>query len=141
MKNVLDAFVNLREEVLPVESTTRISGLSVPFDIDASLALRLARKHQGMVLGVSDAEVFKAQRLLLRTEGVYSEPAGATAFAGYRKALANGTIGQTERAVCLVTGSGFKDPLSIHEAASGTESPTVSYTDVLGELHRLASTR
>ncbi|MEO8131429.1 MAG: PLP-dependent lyase/thiolase, partial [Bryobacteraceae bacterium] len=75
---VLDAYLNSRDDVQAVESTTRISGLSVPFDIDASLALSLARKHHAMVLGVSDAEVFEAQRLLLRTEGVYAEPAGAT---------------------------------------------------------------
>jgi threonine synthase len=138
---VLDAFANSREVVWAVESMTRISGLSVPFDIDASLALRLARKHHGMVLGVSDAEVFEAQRLLLRTEGVYAEPAGATAFAGYRKALASAAIDPAERAVCLVTGSGFKDTLSIQEASSGLESPTVSYTNVLSELHRLVDTR
>lgn len=135
---VLDAFENSREDVQAVESTTRISGLSVPFDIDASLALRLARKNLGMVVGVSDADVFEAQRILLRTEGIYTEPAGATAFAGYRQALASGAIEQNARVVCLVTGSGFKDPLSIHEASSGVESPTISYTDVLRELQRLA---
>ena len=138
---VLEAFVNAREEVRAVESATRISGLSVPFDIDASLALGLVRKHHGIVLGVSDAEVFEAQRLLLRNEGVYAEPAGATAFAGYRKALAAGRIDPAERVVCLVTGSGFKDPLSIQEASSGLESPTVSYTNVLSALHRLVGAR
>jgi len=138
---VLDAYVNSRDEVRAVESTTRISGLSVPFDIDATLALGLARKHRGLVLGVSDAEVFEAQRLLLRAEGVYAEPAGATAYAGYRKALASRAISPAESAVCLVTGSGFKDPMSIQEASTGLESPMVSYTDVLSELHRLVKAR
>jgi len=138
---VLDAYLNSRDDVRAMESTTRISGLSVPFDIDAGLALGLARKHYGMVIGVSDAEVFEAQRLLLRTEGVYAEPAGATAFAGFRKALASGAVGAAERAVCLVTGSGFKDPMSIQEASRGLESPTVSYTDVLSELRRLVQAR
>ena len=137
---VLDAFQNSRD-VRVVESVTRISGLSVPFDIDATLALGLARKHQGMVLGVSDAEVFEAQRLLLRTEGVYAEPAGAAAFAGYRKAVAAGTIDPQSRAVCLVTGSGFKDPASIQDASRGLESPTIAYTNVLSELHRLEEAR
>ncbi len=138
---LLDAFTNSREDIRAVESTTRISGLSVPFDIDAGLALRLVRQHGGMVWGVSDAEVFEAQRLLLRTEGVYTEPAGATGFAGYRKALACGAIHAQDRAVCLVTGSGFKDPVSIEQAASGLESPMVSYTNVLSELHRLVEAR
>ena len=138
---VLDAFANSREDIRPVESTTRISGLSVPFDIDASLALRLVRKHHGMVLGISDEEVFEAQRMLLRTEGVYAEPAGAASFAGYRKAVASGAINPEERAVCIVTGSGFKDLSSIREASIGLESPTVSHTGVLRELNRLVEAR
>jgi len=124
-------------EVTPVESTTRISGLSVPFDIDASLALELARKHDGLVIGVSDEEVFAAQRSMLREEGIYTEPAGATALAGYRKAIQSGAVGESESTVCLVTGHGFKDPASIQAAAGSVESPVVDSTHVLRELRRI----
>jgi threonine synthase len=92
----------------------------VPFDIDASLALDLARKHDALVLGVSDEEVFAAQRTMLREEGIYAEPAGATALAGYRKAIDSGAVGEHESAVCLVTGHGFKDPASIQRVAAET---------------------
>jgi threonine synthase len=124
-------------EVSPVESTTHISGLSVPFDIDASLALELARKHDGLVLGVSDEDVFAAQRTMLREEGIYAEPAGAAALAGYRQAIQSGAVSENESVVCLVTGHGFKDPASIQLAAAGMESPVVEGAQVLRELRKI----
>lgn len=105
------------DTIVPVESNTRISGLSVPFDIDASLALAHLRKHDGMGFAVKDDEVYESQRMLLEMEGIFAEPAGAVALAGLRKALREGRINPEESAVCLVTGSGFKDPESIAAAA------------------------
>lgn len=127
----------LRGVVETVESTTRISGLSVPFDIDASLALGLAREHDGLLIGVADEEVFAAQRTMLRDEGLYAEPAGAAALAGYRKALGAGLIGAHESAVCLVTGHGFKDPASIQSAIGEPPSPVVNSADVLRALETM----
>ena len=39
-----------------MESTTRVSGLSVPYDIDASLALGLLREFRGQGISVTDEE-------------------------------------------------------------------------------------
>jgi threonine synthase len=111
-------------EIRPVESTTRVSGLSVPYDIDASLALSLLRELGGQGIAVTDEEAFAAQRELLLHEGIYCEPAGATAFAGYLRARENGLVKPGESSICLVTGHGFKDPASIEQAAART--PAVS---------------
>jgi threonine synthase len=101
-------------------STTRISGLSVPMDIDATLALQRLYECGGQGIAVTDEEVFAAQRRLLQTEGIFCEPAGATAFAGFLKYP---TPGKT---VCIVTGHGFKDPASIEAVAlAHGDSPTV----------------
>lgn len=115
---VVAAFERGDDAIYPVESTTRISGLSVPFDIDGRLALSYLRQSGGRAFGVSDEDVFEAQQMLLRDEGVYAEPAGATALAGLRVALREGVVKPHETAVCLVTGNGFKDPDSIQLAAS-----------------------
>lgn len=104
--------------IRPVESTTRISGLSVPFDIDASLALRRLREGNGLGINVDDEAVFAAQRMLLEKEGIFSEPAGATALAGLIEALRQNRIAKDEAAVCVITGTGFKDPESIAAAAA-----------------------
>jgi threonine synthase len=114
---VLAAFEEKREDILPVKSTTCISGLSVPFDIDASTAIRELRAGGGMAVGVEDEQVYAAQRMMLREEGIWAEPAGATALAGCMNALREGKIRPGETIVCLVTGHGFKDPDSLAEAA------------------------
>ena len=122
---VVDAWKSGLREAAPVSGTTGISGLSVPVDIDATLALGLLYENGGQGIAVSDDEVFAAQRRLLREEGVYCEPAGAAAAAGWLRAVAEGTIDGAERAVCLVTGHGGKDPGSIAAAAATVESPLV----------------
>lgn len=121
-------------QVDAVQSTTRVSGLSVPFDIDASLALRRLRECGGAAIGVSDEEVFLAQLEMLREEGICAEPAGATAFAGYRQALARGLVRPGEQCVCLVTGHGWKDPASLAAVADTVESPLVEGPEVLDWL-------
>lgn len=119
---VVAAFERGDSEIRPVESTTRISGLSVPNDIDASHALELLRKSGGLGIGVQDDEVFEAQRLMLGREGIYCEPAGATAVAGLGEAAQCGVVCRDDNVVCLVTGNGFKDPDSIRNAAARNAS-------------------
>jgi len=115
---VAAAFKRGDGEIRPVESTTRISGLAVPFDIDASRALKLLCQNGGQAFEVSDDEIFKAQRALLQLEGIFAEPAGATALAGLATAAARRLVSPDEKVVCLVTGSGFKDPGSLATAAA-----------------------
>lgn len=126
-----NAWRNGADAIASVESTTRISGLSVPFDIDAGLALRLLRQGGGKAFAVSDDEVFAAQRDLLRSEGIYTEPAGAAALAGYYQARRTGAIAENEASVCLVTGHGFKDPASMEQAARETPGYVADASNLL----------
>lgn len=116
---------------------TTVSGLSVPVDIDATLALELLYENGGQGIAVSDEEVFAAQRRLLREEGVFCEPAGAAAAAGWLRAVAEGKVDPAERAVCLVTGHGGKDPASISAAAALVDSPEVAAGDMADWLRRV----
>lgn len=106
------------KDIREVQSTTRVSGLAVPFDIDASLALELLRENGGSGFAVSDEDVFATQRMMLEQEGIYCEPAGAAALTAARMARQNGVIREDDTVVCLVTGHGFKDPDSITAAAA-----------------------
>lgn len=117
--------------IRPVESTTRISGLSVPFDIDGTLALENLRKFGGQGFAVMDDEVFEAQRALFESEGIYAEPAGAAALAGLQRAIRERTLDPGESVVCLVTGHGFKDPVSVERVAA--THPAVAAT--VADLH------
>jgi threonine synthase len=56
---------------------------------------------------VSDAEIIAAQARLSRTTGLFSEPAGAAAFAGFLKIMAE--LPPAAGIVILATGNGLKD--------------------------------
>lgn len=124
-------------QIRSIRSTTKISGLSVPTDIDASRALDLLKSSNGTGISVSDEEIFDAQRILLEGEGIYSEPAGAAAFAGWRRARRDGVVADGETSICLVTGHGFKDPASAEIAASRHPAVTVRPERVAAILSEL----
>jgi len=131
---VVASFERGENEIRPVDSTTRISGLAVPFDIDAELALRHLRDCGGRGIAVSDEETWEAQKLLLREEGIYCEPAGAAALAGLRKAVRDGFAPGEDCVVCLVTGHGFKDPDSIAASAAAGDDALLDARDLAAYL-------
>lgn len=131
---VVSAFEENREEIRPVTSTTRISGLAVPFDIDAGAALAELRRSGGRGIAVSDDSIFAAQKPMLTREGIWAEPAGATALAGCLKARENGWISKGDTALCLVTGHGFKDRDSLTEAANRHSATQIEERDITPDL-------
>lgn len=106
---VVTAFANGGKSATEIQTTTSISGLAVQTDIDATRALLSVKRSGGFGITVSDAEIRAEQRSLAEQEGIYVEPAGAASVAGYRKALSQGTISGTKKAVCILTGHGLKD--------------------------------
>jgi threonine synthase len=127
---VVSAYQELRDEIFPVTSMTRISGLSVPLDIDARLALTELRNCGGRGIAVSDDEVFSAQKRMMREEGIWCEPAGAAPLAGLLRAYEEGWITAGALVVCLVTGHGFKDLDSLAEATRGSAVTLIDESDI-----------
>lgn len=117
---IATALMNGREKaVVLANSTTAISGLQVPNVLDGDEVIRACRATGGTGFTVTDTEVYEAQHLLSTREGIFCEPAGAVAYAGLVKAVKAGAVKADETVVCLVTGSGFKDPHSMKRMASG----------------------
>ena len=94
-------------------SITTVSGLQVASIIDGDLVIENCRKLGGNGYVVSDADVFKWQKLMAQKEGIFCEPAGAVALAGLELSVRKGEVHSSETVVCLVTGSGFKDMGSV----------------------------
>jgi threonine synthase len=94
-------------EPLPGTVTTTISGLQVPvlFDDDTVEAIRASG---GWLVEIEDEQAWHAQRLLSREEGLYVEPAGATALAGLLADAADGKV-DGDDAVVILSGAGHKD--------------------------------
>lgn len=135
---VVDAWRRQQSQADVIASTTRISGLSVPSDIDATLALEHLYANGGLGVAVSDEAVWTAQRRLLREEGIFTEPAGAAALAGWLQTTETGLVAPDESAVCLVTGHGAKDAVSLEAAAAQVDSPLVLAADLSDFLNRQA---
>jgi threonine synthase len=70
-----------------------------------------ARDQSGGVIDyVSDDEILAAYKLLARREGVFGEPASAASVAGLIKMAGQGLKLSGKKVVCIITGSGLKDP-------------------------------
>ena len=79
-----------------------------------------ARDASGGVIDmVSDDEILDAYRLLASKEGLFCEPASAASFAGLVKLHRQGLNLDGQRVVCILTGTGLKDPdLAVSSVAS-----------------------
>lgn len=77
---------------------------------DAPLALNALKESSGHAEYVSDNEILEAMRLLAGLEGIFAEPSGAACIAGLLKMLRTGVVDSREDIVCVITGSGLKEP-------------------------------
>ena len=64
----------------------------------------------GVIEAVSDAQIIAAYRRLAADEGLFCEPASAASVAGLTMRARNGADLSSITAVCVLTGSGLKDP-------------------------------
>ncbi len=64
----------------------------------------------GIIDSVSDDEILVAYKLLARKEGVFGEPASAACVAGLIKMAKQGLKLSGKKVVCIITGTGLKDP-------------------------------
>lgn len=81
-------------------------------------AVRARDESGGRIEAVTDDEILEAYRLMASQEGIFGEPASAAPFAGLRKLAAQGHDFSGARIVCIVTGSGLKDPNTALKVAS-----------------------
>ena len=80
-----------------------------------------ARDESGGVIDmVSDEEILAAYRLMAAKGGIFGEPASAASLAGLLKLSRRGMDFSQSRLVCVVTGSGLKDPDTALRGAEGS---------------------
>ena len=73
-------------------------------------ALDARDESNGIIDMVSDGEILSAYRLLATKGGVFGEPASAASLAGLIKLSRNGMDFSSKKVVCVITGTGLKDP-------------------------------
>ncbi len=93
----------------PVSGVTVADSISAGLPRDRIKALAAVCETDGAYVCVSDDEILTAIPALARGVGVFAEPAGAAAYAGLVKAVADGLVQEDDRIVVLNTGNGLKD--------------------------------
>lgn len=111
-----------------VVTSTSISGLGVSNVLDGDTVIGHAHATGGQGYLLDEDHIRAVQQRLAQEEGILVEPAGAVAVAGALAAFARGEIGAESRAVCLLTGHGFKDPGSV--AAMGRGARLIGRSDI-----------
>ena len=105
---IANAFHAGTEEIVPIQADTIADSISVDLPRDGVRAVRAARETGGTYILVKDEEILEAIAAL-GPQGIFAEPAGATAYAGLVKAVRQGIVKSEEPILVLNTGSGLKD--------------------------------
>lgn len=105
---IAQAFAEGRDFINPVKPNTIAKSLAIGNPADAVYALDIARKTNGNIASVSDAEIIDGIKLLAETEGIFTETAGGTTIAVLKKLVEAGKIDPDETTVAYITGNGLK---------------------------------
>ncbi len=124
---IANAFFANTEVITPVSAKTIADSISVDLPRDGVRAVRAVKETGGTYITVSDDEIIKSIAALGKM-GIFSEPAGAAAYAGLVKATGSGLVGNDDPILVLNTGSGLKDVRAAMQAVESAPiiEPTLS---------------
>lgn len=105
---IATAFREGRDFVTPVKPNTIAKSIAIGNPADGAYALDIARKTNGNIESVNDAEIIEGIKLLAETEGIFTETAGGTTVAVLKKLVEAGKIDPEETTVVYITGNGLK---------------------------------
>ncbi|MEL6381545.1 MAG: threonine synthase [Cyanobacteria bacterium J06626_18] len=105
---IAQAFHEGRDFITPVKPNTIAKSIAIGNPADGIYALETARKTNGHIEAVTDAEIVDGIKLLAETEGIFTETAGGTTIAVLKKLADEGKINPDETTVAYITGNGLK---------------------------------
>jgi threonine synthase len=119
--------------IAPVKPATIAKSIAIGNPADGYYVLKAVRESGGWGESVTDPEIVEAIRLLARTEGIFTEPAGGTTVAVTKKLIEQGRIPRDESIVICVTGNGYKTV----EAVDGAVEPSFTIGSRLSDFDAL----
>jgi threonine synthase len=112
---MIDAFEKGADRVECFQNSLTLDHvLENPYPPSGNQVLRKLKANNGLLLKVKNETILTAMRLLSQ-EGIFAQPASATALAGLIEAVNKKMIPSGSRVVVVVTGSGLKYPPVLKE--------------------------
>ena len=105
---VIGALHKQTDLITPVKPNTIAKSIAIGNPADGYYVLKAVRESGGWGESVTDPEIIEGIKLLARTEGIFTEPAGGTTVAVTKKLIQQGRIPRNESIVISVTGNGYK---------------------------------
>ncbi|MDX6588783.1 MAG: threonine synthase [Solirubrobacterales bacterium] len=125
---VATAFAEGWDVCKPQRPDTIAKSLAIGDPADGPYAVEQARRSEGAIDAVTDAEIRTAIKLLAETTGIFTETAGGVTIGVLRKLAERGDLAAGERVVVYITGEGLKtldatrDTFQMHEIDPDLES-------------------
>src|SRR4030095_9687885 len=105
---IINALHKGTDLVSPVKPHTIVRSIGIGNPADGYYVIQAVRESGGWGESVSDDEILDGIKLLARTEGIFTEPAGGTEIAVAKKLIESGRIPRNESIVISITGNGYK---------------------------------
>jgi threonine synthase len=105
---IINALHKGTDLINPVKPNTIASSIAIGNPADGYYVVQAVKESGGWGDSVTDEEILEGIKLLARTEGIFTEPAGGTEVAVTRKLIQNGRIPRDESIVISITGNGYK---------------------------------
>lgn len=105
---IAQAYREGRDFISPVKPNTIAKSIAIGNPADGVYAVDIARKTNGNIESVTDAEIIAGIKLLAETEGIFTETAGGTTIAVLQKLVEAGKVDPDETTVVYITGNGLK---------------------------------
>src|SRR5256714_2510436 len=117
----------------PQKPNTIAKSIAIGNPADGYYAYKVVQESGGWGESASDREIVDAIKMLAKTEGIWTEPAGGTTLAATIKLIQQGRIPKDESIVISITGNGLKT----QEAGSNDLEPPTVIEPKLAEFDRL----
>ncbi|ABW25962.1 threonine synthase [Acaryochloris marina] len=129
---IAQAYKEDRDFINPVKPNTIAKSIAIGNPADGVYAIDIAKKTNGTIESVTDAEIVEGMKLLAETEGIFTETAGGTTIAVLKKLVEAGKIDPEEKTVVYITGNGLKT----QEAVQGCIGQPFEIEPKLGSFER-----
>jgi threonine synthase len=105
---VVEAIRAGRDLIRPQKPRTIAKSIAIGNPADGYYVVQAVKESGGWGESATDEEIVEAIKLLARTEGIWTEPAGGTTLAATIKLIQSGRIPRDESICVSITGNGLK---------------------------------